>query len=165
MRHLPTRHHLQMIQNIPALALIPLVILWFGIDETAKLFWLRSGSFPHLHQHLSRHTFSRSTTNWNGEKLWFDPLATLYKEIILPGAMPSILVGLRFHWVWYGLLLIVAKTISTKPASVIWPWMRVEFLSRLHRLKGIWLHAHGNWYVLAVTLEKYRCVLACRIPK
>jgi sulfonate transport system permease protein len=29
---------LQMIRNIPALALIPLVILWFGIDETAKLF-------------------------------------------------------------------------------------------------------------------------------
>jgi hypothetical protein len=26
---------LQMIRNIPALALIPLVILWFGIDETA----------------------------------------------------------------------------------------------------------------------------------
>ncbi|MGE8524432.1 MAG: ABC transporter permease, partial [Acinetobacter pseudolwoffii] len=29
---------LQMIRNIPALALIPLVILWFGIDESAKLF-------------------------------------------------------------------------------------------------------------------------------
>lgn len=29
---------LQMIRNIPPLALIPLVILWFGIDESAKLF-------------------------------------------------------------------------------------------------------------------------------
>ena len=29
---------IQMVRNIPALALIPLVILWFGIDETAKLF-------------------------------------------------------------------------------------------------------------------------------
>ena len=29
---------LQMVRNIPPLALIPLVILWFGIDETAKLF-------------------------------------------------------------------------------------------------------------------------------
>src|SRR5207237_7825825 len=29
---------LQMVRNIPHLALIPLVILWFGIDETAKLF-------------------------------------------------------------------------------------------------------------------------------
>jgi len=28
----------QMVRNIPHLALIPLVILWFGIDETAKIF-------------------------------------------------------------------------------------------------------------------------------
>jgi sulfonate transport system permease protein len=36
---------LQMVRNIPALALIPLVILWFGIDETAKLFLLAVGVF------------------------------------------------------------------------------------------------------------------------
>lgn len=36
---------LQMIRNIPALALIPLVILWFGIDETAKLFLVAVGVF------------------------------------------------------------------------------------------------------------------------
>ncbi len=29
---------IQMLRNIPALAMIPLVILWFGIDESAKLF-------------------------------------------------------------------------------------------------------------------------------
>ena len=31
----------QMIRNVPHLALIPLVILWFGIDESAKIFWWR----------------------------------------------------------------------------------------------------------------------------
>ncbi len=30
----------QMIRNVPHLALIPLVILWFGIDESAKIFFL-----------------------------------------------------------------------------------------------------------------------------
>jgi sulfonate transport system permease protein len=34
---------LQMVRNIPHLALIPLVILWFGIDESANCFWSRSG--------------------------------------------------------------------------------------------------------------------------
>ncbi len=48
---------LQMIRNIPALALIPLVILWFGIDESAKLFLVAVGYFSHLHQYLSRHSF------------------------------------------------------------------------------------------------------------
>ena len=36
---------LQMIRNIPHLALIPLVILWFGIDEEAKLFLVALGVF------------------------------------------------------------------------------------------------------------------------
>ena len=36
---------LQMLRNIPALALIPLVILWFGIDETAKLVLVAVGVF------------------------------------------------------------------------------------------------------------------------
>src|SRR5699024_9571155 len=34
---------IQMIRNIPHLALIPLVILWFGIDETAKVFLVALG--------------------------------------------------------------------------------------------------------------------------
>jgi ABC-type nitrate/sulfonate/bicarbonate transport system permease component len=34
---------LQMVRNIPHLALIPLVILWFGIDEAAKLFLVSIG--------------------------------------------------------------------------------------------------------------------------
>src|SRR5699024_4675573 len=33
----------QMLRNIPHLALIPLVILWFGIDETSKIFLVALG--------------------------------------------------------------------------------------------------------------------------
>ena len=32
-----------MLRNIPHLAIIPLVILWFGIDEEAKLFLVAVG--------------------------------------------------------------------------------------------------------------------------
>ena len=35
---------LQMVRNVPPLALIPLVILWFGIDESAKLFLVAIGA-------------------------------------------------------------------------------------------------------------------------
>ena len=40
----PTRS-VQMVRNVPHLALIPLVILWFGIDEGAKLFMVALGVF------------------------------------------------------------------------------------------------------------------------
>ena len=36
---------LQMVRNVPHLALIPLVILWFGIEETAKIFLVVLGVF------------------------------------------------------------------------------------------------------------------------
>lgn len=35
----------QMVRNVPHLALIPLVILWFGIDESAKIFLVALGTF------------------------------------------------------------------------------------------------------------------------
>ena len=35
----------QMLRNVPHLAIIPLVILWFGIDEAAKLFLVAVGVF------------------------------------------------------------------------------------------------------------------------
>lgn len=38
---------LQMLRNIPPLAILPLVILWFGIDESAKVFLVAFGTlFP-----------------------------------------------------------------------------------------------------------------------
>ncbi len=36
---------IQMLRNVPHLALILLVILWFGIDESAKSFWWRSARY------------------------------------------------------------------------------------------------------------------------
>src|SRR5690606_4231012 len=37
----------RMVRNVPHLALIPLVILWFGIDESAKIFLVALGTlFP-----------------------------------------------------------------------------------------------------------------------
>ena len=84
---------LQMIRNIPALALIPLVILWFGIDETAKLFLLAVGVFFPVYlntfhgirsadQGLIEMARSYGLSGW-----------PLYRDVILPAALPSILVG------------------------------------------------------------------------
>ncbi len=105
---------LQMIRNIPALALIPLVILWFGIDETAKLFLVAVGVFFPIY--INTYHGIRSVDpqliemgRSYGLNRW-----QLYKDIILPGAMPSILVGLRFSLGLVWVLLIVAETISAQ---------------------------------------------------
>ncbi|GGP23076.1 aliphatic sulfonate ABC transporter permease SsuC [Silvimonas iriomotensis] len=102
----------QMIRTIPPLALIPLVILWFGIDETAKLFLVAFGTlFP---VYINTYHGIRSVDNGlvemarsYGLKGW-----PLFRDVILPGALPSILVGVRFALGFAWILLIVAETIS-----------------------------------------------------
>lgn len=59
---------LQMVRNIPHLALIPLVILWFGIDEEAKLFLVALGVFFPIYVNtlLGIQESTRSSWRWAG---------------------------------------------------------------------------------------------------
>lgn len=132
---------LQMVRNIPALALIPLVILWFGIDETAKLFLISvSVFFPiylntfhgirNVDPQLIEMGRTYGLTRWH-----------LYKEVILPGAMSSILVGLRFSLGLMWVILIVAETISAQSGIGYLTMNAREFLQTDIVLVGILLYA------------------------
>ncbi|WP_413459723.1 aliphatic sulfonate ABC transporter permease SsuC [Herbaspirillum huttiense] len=132
---------LQMVRNIPALALIPLVILWFGIDETAKLFLVSVGVFFPVYlntfhgirsvdQGLIEMARSYGLSGW-----------PLYRDVILPGALPSILVGLRFALGLVWVLLIVAETISAQAGIGYMTMNAREFLQTDVVLVGILLYA------------------------
>jgi sulfonate transport system permease protein len=103
---------LQMLRAVPALALVPLVILWFGLGETAKLFIVSvTVVFP---VYLNTFHGVRSVDPQLVEmaRTYRVSGLKLYREIILPGALPSILVGLRFALGLSWLVLIVAETIG-----------------------------------------------------
>ena len=103
---------IQMLRNVPHLALIPLVILWFGIDESAKIFLVALGTlFPvylntchgirNVDRGLVEMARSYGLSGWS-----------LFIQVVLPGALPSIMVGVRFALGLMWLTLIVAETIS-----------------------------------------------------
>ena len=132
---------LQMIRNVPALALIPLVILWFGIDESAKLFLVATGVFFPIYLNtfhgiravdagLVEMARSYGLQGW-----------PLYREVILPGALPSILVGLRFSLGLMWVLLIVAETISAQSGIGYMTMNAREFLQTDVVLVGVLLYA------------------------
>ncbi|MET0384952.1 MAG: ABC transporter permease subunit [Polyangiales bacterium] len=105
---------LQMLRTIPALALVPLVILWFGLGETAKLFIVSlTVMFP---VYLNTFHGVRSVDPQLIEMAQVYKIRglTFYREIILPAALPSILVGLRFALGLSWLVLIVAETIGAE---------------------------------------------------
>ncbi len=131
----------QMVRNIPALALIPLVILWFGIDESAKLFLIAVSVFFPLYintfhgiRHVDPGLIEMGRTY--GLSRW-----QLYRQVVLPGALPSILVGLRFSLGLMWVVLIVAETISAQAGIGYMTMNAREFLQTDVVLVGILLYA------------------------
>ncbi len=148
---------MQMLRNIPALAMIPLVILWFGIDESAKLFLIAVAVFFPIYLNtfhgirnvdpgLVEMGRSYGLSRWG-----------LYWQIILPGALSSILVGLRFSLGLMWVILIVAETLSAQAGIGYLTMNAREFLQTDIVLVGILLYAAlgklADWFARA--LEAY----------
>src|SRR5450631_964959 len=103
---------LQMVRNIPHLALIPLVILWFGIDEEAKLFLVALGVFFPIYVNTLHGVRSVDLQLLEMGRAYGMTDRQLFLRVVLPGALPSIFVGLRYGLGIMWLTLIVAETIS-----------------------------------------------------
>ncbi|MGC7403697.1 aliphatic sulfonate ABC transporter permease SsuC [Pandoraea pneumonica] len=131
----------QMLRNIPHLALIPLVILWFGIDEKAKLFLVSIGVF--FPMYLNTYAGIRAVDGQLVEMARSYGLRgwALYRDVILPGALPSILVGVRFSLGLMWVTLIVAETISAQSGIGYLTMNAREFLQTDIVLVGILLYA------------------------
>lgn len=103
---------LQMIRTLPHLALIPLFILWFGIGETPKVALIALGVlFPvYLNLFAGIRAVDRkvieavSTLNLSQAEITW--------HVILPGALPSFLVGLRYAVGIAWLTLVVAEQVN-----------------------------------------------------
>lgn len=104
---------LQMIRNIPHLALIPIVILWFGIEEEAKLFLVALGTFFPIYLNTFHGIRSVDKALIEMGNVYDLKGFALFWHIILPGALPSILVGVRFALGITWVTLIVAETIAS----------------------------------------------------
>jgi sulfonate transport system permease protein len=103
---------LQMVRNIPHLALIPLVILWFGIGEEAKLFLVALGVFFPIYVNTLHGVRSVDPHLLEMARAYGMSNRAIFWRVVFPGALPSIFVGLRYGLGIMWLTLIVAETIS-----------------------------------------------------
>lgn len=104
---------IQMVRAIPFLALLPLVIVWFGVDEGGKIFLVALGvSFPiYINTVLGIRQVDPKLLEL-GKVIGLDNWK-LVRRIVLPGALPSILTGVRYALATAWLALVVAETIAT----------------------------------------------------
>ena len=105
---------LQMARNVPHLALIPLVILWFGIGEEAKLVLVALGVFFPVYVNTLHGIRTVDPKLIEMGRCYGMTRLALFRRIVLPGALPSVFVGLRFALGVMWLTLIVAETIAAQ---------------------------------------------------
>jgi sulfonate transport system permease protein len=104
----------QMIRAIPFLAMLPLVIVWFGVGEGQKIFLVSLGvAFPiYINTVLGIRQVDPKLLEL-GRMQGLDTVQ-LIRRIILPGALPSILTGVRYALATAWLALVVAETIGAQ---------------------------------------------------
>jgi sulfonate transport system permease protein len=86
---------IQLVKPIPPIAWIPLAILWFGIGEAAKVYIIFLGAFfPIL---VSTIDGIRQTDHRFVElaRILEVPRRRFITKVVLPGALPAIMTGLR----------------------------------------------------------------------
>jgi sulfonate transport system permease protein len=104
----------QMIRAIPFLALLPLVIVWLGVGEAEKIFLVALGvTFPiYINTTLGIRQVDPKLIEL-GRVQGLSSLQ-LIRRIIFPGALPSILTGVRYALATAWLALVVAETIGAQ---------------------------------------------------
>jgi sulfonate transport system permease protein len=132
---------LQMVRNVPHLALIPLVILWFGIGESAKLFLIVLGVFFPIYLNTTHGVRSVDPRLVEMGRSYGLSRLDLILKIVLPGALPSILVGVRYALGITWLTLIVAETIASDNGIGYMTMNARDFLQTDVMLLGILLYA------------------------
>ena len=132
---------LQMLRMVPHLALIPLVILWFGIGESAKIFLVALGVFFPIYYNTYHGIRGIDVGLLEMARIQGLGKWALFREVILPGAMPSILVGVRYGLGIMWLTLIVAETIAGNAGIGFMTMNAREFMQTDVVLLGIVLYA------------------------
>jgi sulfonate transport system permease protein len=105
---------LQAARAVPILGLLPLFIIWFGVGESPKIYLIALGClFPiYLNTYGAIRGVDAKLVE-AGQTFGLNRLG-LVTRIILPGALPGFLVGLRFALVSSWLIVIVAEQINAQ---------------------------------------------------
>ncbi len=102
----------QMVRTLPHLALVPLFILWFGIGETPKVALVALGSAFPIYLNLFAGIRGVDPKIVEAARTFGLSRTELVRHIVLPGALPAFLTGLRYALGLAWLSLVVGEQIN-----------------------------------------------------
>lgn len=102
----------QLKRGIPVLALIPFMILWFGVGEAMKVTVIAVTVFApiYIHTHSALRAIDLKQVEL-AETLGLGRWAFI-RHVVLPGALPGLLLGLRFGVTAAWLALVVVEQLN-----------------------------------------------------
>jgi taurine transport system permease protein len=93
---------IELYRPLPPLAYLPLIIIWFGIDELPKVLLIFLSCFAPLAMAARSGMRSASQEQMNAAYSMGASYTQVIRHVVLPAAMPEILVGMRvsigFGW-------------------------------------------------------------------
>ena len=101
-----------MARTIPHLAVIPILIMWFGIGEETKVLLVALGVFFPIYLNTFHGVRSVDPNLVETARSYGLRGVRLFREVIFPAATPSILIGFRHSLGVMWLTLIVAETVA-----------------------------------------------------
>ena len=103
---------MQIKRTIPVVALSPLFIVWFGIGETTKITLIAFAAVFPVYVNLYSGIRAVDARLMDAGRSFGLSRLELIWHIVLPGAMPSLLVGLRFSLSVAIIVLVIAEQIN-----------------------------------------------------
>jgi sulfonate transport system permease protein len=104
---------IQMIRAVPFLAMLPLVIVWFGVGEVAKIFLVALAVLFPIYINTMLGIRQIDPKLMELARVIGMSRAGVVRRIVIPGAMPSILTGVRYALAHAWLALVIAETLAT----------------------------------------------------
>ena len=104
----------QMLRPISPIAWIPIAILWFGVGNASPIYLIFISSvFPLIVQTtVGVHTIERRYL-WAAENFGVSR-ATLFRRVVIPAALPQVLVGMRIGLGVAWLVVVAAEMIALR---------------------------------------------------
>ena len=120
---------LEFVRHIPPLAAIPMLILWFGIGEAPKLIVVLLATFFPIFLN-TLHGVTQCDERWIevGKSFRFSRWS-IFRRIILPAALPSMLVGMRLG-LGYSWRAIIGAELIAASSGIGYMILDAEQLSR-----------------------------------
>ena len=110
---------LMVIYPVPKAALMPIIMLWLGVGDASKTLVIFLGvTLPVIYHSYQGARAVEEKMLWSAAAMGMGPRARLVR-IVLPAALPEIMVGCRTGLVLALITMVTSEMIARRPASAI----------------------------------------------